>query len=1413
MAVFKLETKNKVDIDKKPRVYFTCHPEDFKKHFKKVCDDIFKTHDCAIYYTEDMTEVIAEDEKAVDLGRNNLFVVPVTFKLLTTLNRAMDADIPYALEKHIPILPILMELVDDELYSSKFGELQYLNPLSEDRTEIPYEEKLKKHLESVLISKELADRIRHAFYAYIFLSYRKVDRVYANTLMRLIHSIPECRDFAIWFDEFLTPGESFKSNIEKALDNCKLFTFLVTERLFKKNINKNGEEENNFVMEEELPKAKGKRAEKGTKIIAVEMENAGKDAPLILEADDYIRYDDLEFRDRILAAVSKIKYDAVNTPEHAFLMGLAYLEGIDMEVDRERAVELITSAAEADLPEAIAKLISMYIDGIGVSRNQKEAQKWSERLAEYYFERIFSKKGAIKSKKKIYELFSNYMNKYYAETIKSFLVYADKRLPFDAIKTLYELLMSIGICEYTLLLDACKHMSQHQEKTQIILVTDILTKSVNGTYPPYGPLFWYIPEYELYEVSLLTLDSLKNSTDFVKMLALVRDVCWIFGQKNTINEMTVRVDGASLYDHAKGKLNGVRKALCELFYIETTDFNGGNDIYPRCFNVAEAKTFIDYDCGVFSILDTPFVDELNLYSHNTYTEVREEYIGIVSCPYNVIQIEKSLAKKSTSKLRGLILSPTEHKTMVNLSFNKSNLSVIYIPENIIEFENNWNEGTKLSLSIAKSEAYKLYLRECATLPDHINEIPDAMFSSCSGLKHLAISSSVTTIGKYAFCECSSLLDFTIPDSVTEIGEGAFSGCVSLESIVLPKKIRQISDFTFLRCFSLDSIAIPLGTTKIGVAAFHFCTSMKYIDLPNTLIEIDASAFSKCSNLSFINIPNGLKRIGESAFKNCKRITSVSIPDSVTLIEEGAFNNCIHLELVKLSQSIKNIKAFTFEDCCNIREICIPDSVDKIEEFSFRGFGKLEIIQFSKNAKTLICSRAFMNCTGLSVVSLPIDVNVAPNGFDEHIVVVRNTPKHLLNIEIPMGTETVKKLEYAHRKDIYTVHIPEGVKKIEFGAFSFCSSLTSITLPSTINIIEEGAFTACECLESINIPYGVTAIENDTFSGCTNLSMVQLPNSIEKIGEYAFSACKSLTSIILPNNITCIEEGAFSGCIGLQTVNIPEPITSINNNTFLDCSALSTIKLPHGTKFICANAFSGCSNLVSIDLPMHLERIEEGAFKRCKNLKAMNIPNGIETIEEYTFSECDRLENVNLPGSLFTIGGNAFEKCISLKNILLPSGLLKIAGLAFSGCVCLEKITIPSKVTELGVGTFYNCKGLKTISIPSGIKKINWNLFDGCESLISIDLPGSITIILSEAFSGCKSLKSINIPPAVTEIGFHAFKCCHSLNELDIPQSVKKIGNMAFEQCYSLTSVIISRRFESSISQFFGDIDPNIITFI
>ena len=76
MAEFKVRTRGKADPHGKPRVYFCCHPADFTLYYDRICEDIFKTHDCAIYCTKDMAEPLDEANIEVDLGKMNLFWSP-----------------------------------------------------------------------------------------------------------------------------------------------------------------------------------------------------------------------------------------------------------------------------------------------------------------------------------------------------------------------------------------------------------------------------------------------------------------------------------------------------------------------------------------------------------------------------------------------------------------------------------------------------------------------------------------------------------------------------------------------------------------------------------------------------------------------------------------------------------------------------------------------------------------------------------------------------------------------------------------------------------------------------------------------------------------------------------------------------------------------------------------------------------------------------------------------------------------------------------------------------------------------------------------------------------------------------------------------------------------------------------------
>ncbi len=385
-----VKTRGGASPQGKPRVYFCCHPGDFAQYFDAISDEILAISSCAVYYYAD--DVPPDEDYLADLSQMQLFVMPVTTKLLTQPNRAIECEFSYAIAHHIPVLPLMQESGLAELFNRKCGDLQYLDKNERDATTIGYDVKLRKYLESVLIGDETASRVRAAFDAYIFLSYRKKDRKYAQELMRLIHANDFCRDIAIWYDEFLTPGENFNDAIRSAMEQSRLFALAVTPNLVN---------EENYVMTVEYPMAR----EAGKPILAAELvptdriELRGK-YENIPDPVDARQTDGLaDILGEHLKGIAMRENDA--DPQHNFFIGLAYLGGIDVEVDHARAVALITASAEAGLTEAMEKLADMYHTGEGVERNYHTEIMWLERLADQAKE-AYERDGGEEAGKKYY---------------------------------------------------------------------------------------------------------------------------------------------------------------------------------------------------------------------------------------------------------------------------------------------------------------------------------------------------------------------------------------------------------------------------------------------------------------------------------------------------------------------------------------------------------------------------------------------------------------------------------------------------------------------------------------------------------------------------------------------------------------------------------------------------------------------------------------------------------------------------------------------------------------------------------------------------------------------------------------------------------------------------------------------------
>ncbi|MCD8116344.1 MAG: tetratricopeptide repeat protein [Oscillospiraceae bacterium] len=386
MAKLIYKTKGNSSPQGKERVFFTCHPEDFDSCFEPICEEIFKTQSCAIWYDEEPDTAWDAEEMEAELGRMQLFVIPITSRFLYQANSAREVLFPFAVAHHIPVLPLMQERGLGSEFNRICGDLQFLdkNAAMSDPTALPYEQKLERFLASVLLGDELAEKVRKAFDAYIFLSYRKKDRKHAQELMRLIHQNDFCRDIAIWYDEFLVPGEDFNHAIRDAMEKSGLFTFVVTPSLL---------EADNYVMNVEYPAAK----ETERPMLPVEMvptdhgelQECYEGLPEMTDGHDAQALSDALMR----YVQNLISEENDNDPEHVFFIGLAYLSGIDVEEDRERGVQLITTAANGDIPEAMEKLSQMYKSGEGVERDYEASARWLEKLAEYW-EKAFAESGS-----------------------------------------------------------------------------------------------------------------------------------------------------------------------------------------------------------------------------------------------------------------------------------------------------------------------------------------------------------------------------------------------------------------------------------------------------------------------------------------------------------------------------------------------------------------------------------------------------------------------------------------------------------------------------------------------------------------------------------------------------------------------------------------------------------------------------------------------------------------------------------------------------------------------------------------------------------------------------------------------------------------------------------------------------------
>ncbi len=718
------------------------------------------------------------------------------------------------------------------------------------------------------------------------------------------------------------------------------------------------------------------------------------------------------------------------------------------------------------------------------------------------------------------------------------------------------------------------------------------------------------------------------------------------------------------------------------------------------------------------------------------------------------------------------------------------------------------------------------------------------FGKSRRIENVVLQGGVTSIGYYAFANCTNLKKATIPDGVTSIGEGAFAYCESLESINIPASVTNIDDWAFEDCWSLDEVHY-LGTMEqwnaITIRVYNDrllyagiqCTdgningpyscgeNVTWLYEDGTLTISGTGEMydyswggyapwsGKKQKIENVVIESGVTSIGYSAFENCTNLRKLTIPVSVTTIGEEIIDySCWGLDDVYYSGTVSQWNDITIGEY-NWRlydaEIhCTDDDI-----IPLRKCGDNLTWAFKDGVLTI---------SGTGKMDDYYDGSSGPWGYKASLIE---------KIVVEDGVTSIGLAAFRSCENLKSVVLPASIKKINYSPFFECPALTDIEFVGTSAQWKQIRIMDCsDTLKSItvhcddrDIRYATTwSLQDGTLTISGTGDMFDYDNFYDVPW---YDESDEIKSVVFTEGVTSIGYCAFRYCTSIKSLTIPASVKSIGDYAFDSYAA-------YGYSALRQVNYSGTmEQWRAIDIGRHNDTLKR-ADVVCSN-GTIIAPNYCGEDTTWTFE--NGVLTISGTGDMdgyFALDGGAipwYFKRKLIEKIVIDEGVTSIGSAAFNGCTNLKSIEIPESLTYIGRNAFVYCDALTDINyagtvaqwneiyvadfhitkLPATIhcedgdirtssycgSNIRWTLEDG---VLTISGSGDMYNYQEDSYTPwydqAESITSIVIEDGVTSIGAFAFYNCKNITNIRIPDSVTVIQEQAFSSCSGLESITI-----------------------